>query len=36
MEHYTGKTGWEYPAQMVNETAILMLEVEELACKEHE
>lgn len=36
MEHYTGKTGWEYPAQLVGETAILMLEVEELACKEHE
>ena len=36
MEHYTGKTGWEYPPQMVRQTAILLMEVEELACKEHE
>lgn len=36
MAHYTGKTGWDYPDGMVDVTCIFRLEVEELACKEHE
>lgn len=35
MEHYTGKSEWDFPDKMRNATCVFMLEVEELSCKEH-
>ena len=36
MEHYTGKTDWEFPDAALGRTAVLALTVEELAAKVRE
>ena len=36
MKHNTGKTEWQFNEKMVNAVCVFKLEVEELACKEHE
>ena len=36
MKHNTGKTEWKFNERMVNSVCVFKLEVEELACKEHE
>ena len=36
MKHNTGKTEWQFNEKMVNSVCVFKLEVEELACKEHE
>lgn len=36
MKHVSGRDGWEYPAEMLKNMSVMKLEVEELACKEHE
>lgn len=36
MKHVAGRDGWEYPEQMLKNMSVFKLEVEELACKEHE
>lgn len=36
MKHVSGRDGWEYPEQMLKNMSVMKLEVEELACKEHE
>lgn len=35
MAHYSDKTDWEFPEQMVRRTAVLKLTVTEWSCKEH-
>ena len=36
MQHVSGRGGWDYPEQMVKNMSVMKLEVEEMACKEHE
>lgn len=36
MEHYSGKSDWEFDSRMVDAVTVLRLDVEELCCKEHE
>ena len=36
MKHNTGKAEWQFNEKMVNSVCVFKLEVEELACKEHE
>ena len=36
MKHNTGKTEWQFNEKMVDSVCVFKLEVEELACKEHE
>ena len=36
MRHHTGREGWDFPDTMVERTGVFRLEVEEIACKEHE
>lgn len=35
MDHYTGQQNWEFPENVVKQTGIFKLEVEEICCKEH-
>lgn len=35
MKHNTGKSGWHFPAAMVNAVCVMKLEVETLSCKIH-
>lgn len=36
MEHYTGKSDWDIPEQMLGRIAIIKLEITDMTCKVHE
>lgn len=36
MQHYSGKSDWNFDERMVELVTVLQLDVEELSCKEHE
>lgn len=36
MQHYSGKSDWQFDDRMADAVAVLRLDVEELSCKEHE